>query len=83
MTASCALPALTGPPGGPGSGIFKLDILHVHVSLCMRVSSGSHRGQKRASHPPDLEMKLMTSHPTWVLGTETGSSEEQKALVTT
>lgn len=25
MTASCALPALTGPPGGPGSGIFKLD----------------------------------------------------------
>lgn len=50
--------------------IFNYAHLYVSVWVCTGVSAGTLRGQKRALDPLELELQVVRSHPTWVLGTK-------------
>ena len=38
--------------------------------MVCHVYAGTYTGQKKASDPLELELQVVMSHPTWVLGTE-------------
>lgn len=38
--------------------------------VCTGVSAGTHRGQKGALDPLELELQVVRSHLMWVLGTK-------------
>lgn len=44
------------------------------VSLCTYMSTNSHGGQKEVVGALKLELQVVVSHSTWVLGTELGSA---------
>lgn len=49
--------------------------MYMHcVSLCMHMSTGASRGQKRASDPLEIKLHVVVSCPTWVLGEKLRSS---------
>lgn len=46
---------------------FLIFFIHVSVSVC-HVCVGAQGGQKRALNPLELRLKLIVSHPAWMLG---------------
>jgi hypothetical protein len=46
----------------------------------MTAACSTNSGQKRASGSLELELQVVASYPTWVLGTRLRSLEEEEAL---
>lgn len=55
----------------------------VYMSVSIPHACSTHRGQRRAPCPRELELQVVVTYPTWVPGTRLRSLEEQEALLTT
>jgi hypothetical protein len=56
-----------------GLAIFIIFKIWVSVCVCVHVSTGANRGQKRTPGPLELGLEEVVSCPTQVLGTKHGS----------
>lgn len=51
-----------------------------YVSVYVPYPFSTHRGQKRASYPLELEFQVAMSHPIWVLGTKSVLCKSSKPI---
>lgn len=71
-------PTLANNPGLKKDFIANLIYVYMYISVYMHMCMGAYRGQKRALSVLDLELQVVLSPLTWLLGTELGSSTGAK-----
>lgn len=52
-----------------------------YMCVSVRVSVGTHEDQQRAPDPRELELLVVVSHLTWLLGTKFGSYERSASAL--